>query len=217
MEQQKRNPDQIDLVQLVKVLIKRKWVIIGGTLIITLLAVIISILLPRVYKSEGFFQLGRGIDLDLEELREIQDEIREDLQEKMVDNQTLQDNMLLNETLQNTEMMMMNVSIPDYKKYASRFTNFQQFLQFVKQKIKNKEAGDLRLSNIRQSIRTSEALMNLIKPIYAYSKKELKDLAQNTKDFKNFVLGVQLLGEQETPEKAQAAVKLIGEFIKESI
>lgn len=217
MEHQERSRDEIDLVQLVKVLIKRKWVIIGGTIIITLLAVIISLLLPKVYQSEGFFQLGRGIDVDLEELREIQDEIRKDFQEKMVDNQTLQDELLLNEALQDTELMNMNMSIPDYKKYASRFTNLQQFLQFVKKKIKNKELGDLRLADIRQNIQTSEDLAQSIEPEYAYSKKELKDLAQNMKELKNFVLGVQLLGEQATPEKARAVAAVIGEFIKDSI
>ncbi len=217
MEHQERSRDEIDLVQLVKVLIKRKWVIIGGTIIITLLAVIISLLLPKVYQSEGFFQLGRGIDMDLEELREIQDEIRKDFQEKMMDNQTLQDNLLLNEALRNTELINMNMSIPDYKKYASQFTNLQQFLQFVKKKIKNKELGDLRLGDIRQNIQTSEDLAQWIEPEYAYSKKELKDLAQNMRDFKNFVLGVQIIGEQTTPENARAVVAVLGEFIKDSI
>jgi LPS O-antigen subunit length determinant protein (WzzB/FepE family) len=217
MEHQERHRDEIDLVQLVKVLIKRKWVIIGGTIIITLLAVIFSLLLPKVYQSEGFFQLGRGIDVDLEELRDIQDEIRKDLQEKMLDNQTLQDNMLLNETLQNTELINMNVSMPDYKKYASQFTNLQHFLQFVKKKIKNKELGDLKLDDIRQNIGTSEDLGQWIEPEYAYSKKELKDLAQSMKELKNFVLGVQLIGEQAAPEKARAVAAVIGEFIKDSI
>jgi len=212
LEHQERRRDEIDLVQLVKVLIKRKWVIIGGTILITLLAVIISLLLPKVYRSEGFFQLGRGIDVDLEELRDIQDEIRKDFQEKMVDNQTLQDNLLLNETLQDTELTNMNVSIPDYKKYASRINNHQQFLQFVKKKITNKELAD-----IRQNIRTSRDFELRIEPEYAYSKKELKDLAQSMRDFKNFVLGVQIIGEQATPENAQAVVKVLGEFIKDSI
>jgi LPS O-antigen subunit length determinant protein (WzzB/FepE family) len=219
MEHQERSRDEIDLVQLVKVLIKRKWVIIGGTIIITLLAVIISLLLPKVYKSEGFFQLGRGIDVDLEELREIQDEIRKDFQEKMVDHQTIQDNLLLllNETLRDTELVNMNVSIPDYKKYVSRFSNLHQFLQFVKKKIKNKEPGDLSLADIRQNLGTSEELRLWIEPEYAYSKKELKDLAQNMRDFKNFVLGVQIIGEQTTPENARAVVAVLGEFIKDSI
>jgi len=217
MEHQERRRDEIDLVQLVKVLIKRKWVIIGGTIIITLLTVIISLLLPKVYQSKGFLQMGRGIDVDLEELREMQEQIREDLQEKMVDNQTLQENVLLNETLQNTELMNMNISIPDYKKYASQFTNRQQFLQFAKKKIKNKELGDLTLDDIRKNIRTSEDFGLWIEPEYAYSKKELKDLSQSMKEFKNFVLGVQLIGEQATPEKARDVVQVIGEFIKDNI
>lgn len=217
MEHQERSRDEIDLVQLAKVLIKRKWVIIGGTMIITLLAIMISVLLPKVYKSEGFFQLGQGIDVDLEELREIQDEIRKDFQEKMVDNQTLQDNLLINETLQNTELMKMNVSIPDYKKYASRFSNLQRFLQFVKKKIENKEFADLELADIRRNIRTSEELGLLIEPEYAFSKKELKDLAQNMKDTKNFVLGVHLFVEQASPGKAWAFAAVLGGFIKDSI
>jgi LPS O-antigen subunit length determinant protein (WzzB/FepE family) len=217
MEHQERSRDEIDLVQLVKVLIKRKWIIIGGTIIITLLAILISALLPKVYKSEAFLQLGSGIDVDLEELREIQDDIRKDIQDKMMDNRTLQDNLLLNEALRDTSLMSLNVSIPDYKKYASRFTNFQQFLQFVNKKIKTNEPGDLRLSDIRQNIQTSEDLAQWIEPEYAYSKKEVKDLTQSMKDMKNFVLGVQLLAEQATPKKARALAAAMGEFIKDSI
>ncbi len=212
MEHQERRRDEIDLVQLVKVLIKRKWVILGGTIIITLLALIISLLLPKVYRSEGFFQLGRGIDVDFEELKEIQEKIRKDFQENMMDNQTLQNNMLLDETLQDTKLVMMNVSIPDYKKYASRFTNPQKFLQFVKKKKKIKEPGDLRIN-----LGTAEDLSQWIEPVYAYSRKDLKELAQNARDISNFVIGVQLVGEQASPEQARAIVNVIGEFIKDSI
>lgn len=213
MEHQGRYRDEIDLVRLVKVLIKRKWVIIGGTLIIALLAVIVSLVLPRVYKSEGFFQLGRGIDVDLDELKEIQEKIRKDFQDNMMDNQTLQNNMLLNETLQNMELTTMNVSIPDYKKYASRFTNPQRFFQFLNKKVKNKEIdGDL-----NRSMRAVEDIEQWIEPVYAYSKKDLKELAQNSRDISNFVIGVRLVSEQESPGKAQTALEVIGEFIRDSI
>jgi LPS O-antigen subunit length determinant protein (WzzB/FepE family) len=212
MIQQERSQNEIDLIQLVKVLLKRKWLIIGGTLLITLLAIIISLLLPKVYKSEGFFQLGRGIDLDLEELKEIQEQIRKDFQENMLDNHTLQSDMLLTDTLQDTYLAMMNISIPDYKKYTSQFSNPQSFLRFLKKKMGNSVLG-----NFEESIRTGEDLLQWIEPEYAYSKSELKDLTQNTRDIKNFVIGVKLFSEQSKPEQARAVVMVIGEFIKENI
>ena len=68
MEKQEvyRNSDTIDLVQLVKVLLKRKWLIILGTLAFTLAALVISLVLPKVYLGEGFIGLSSGIDIDLD-------------------------------------------------------------------------------------------------------------------------------------------------------
>ena len=50
--------DEIDLSSIFVVLWKRKKMIIFGTLVATLLSIGISFLLPRVYRSEGFYQLG---------------------------------------------------------------------------------------------------------------------------------------------------------------
>jgi len=214
MDSQEKIRDEIDLIKLVKVLIKQKWVIIGGTLIITLLSVIIALVWPRVYKSEGFFQLGRGIEPDLLEMKDIQDEIRKDFHDNLVDDETLQNEMLLNQALQNTDMMMMNVSIPDYKKYASQFTNPQKLSRFIK---RNKSIGENEMVDIKKDLQTSEEIQHWIEPVYAYSKRDIKDLAQNSRDLKNFVLGVQVYGEQNTPKKAGNFVTLLGGFIEDSI
>lgn len=211
---QETHRDEIDLVKLVKVMIKQKWVIIGGTLIFTLAAVLIALAWPKVYKSEGFFQIGRGIDTDLTELQDIQDDIRKDFQDNLMDNQTLQNNMLLNEAMQTTDMMVRNVSLPDYKKYASQFTNPQKLSRFLKQK-KNLEEKEL--ADIKKDLQSSAEIEKWIEPIYAYSKKDLKELAQNSRDLRNFVLGVQLTGEQDSPKNAGEFVTILGEFIKDSI
>jgi len=216
MEKQNVNnfSDEIDLIQLVKVLVKKKWLIIGGTLAATLAALVISLLLPRIYQSNGFFRLSSGVDVDLEELKKIQDKIREDFQENLLDNLTLQNTMLLNETLEDAGLMMKTVSIPDYKKYLSQFTNPFQLIRFMDEKKKN---GDESVKALKSTFRASEEIEQLIEPVYAYSKKDLKELTQNPKETKNFVLGVQLTAEGESPEKAQAFTKLIGEFIKDCI
>lgn len=216
MEKQNVNnfSDEIDLIQLVKVLVKRKWVIIGGTLAITLAALVISFLLPRAYQSNAFFRLSSGVDVDMEELRKIQDKIREDIQANLLDNLTLQNTMLLDETLEDTRLIMQNVSIPDYKKYFTQFTNPFQFMHFMEEK---KKSGDKSMKALKSTFLASEDIEQLIEPVYAYSKKDLKELTQNPKESKNFVLGVQLTAEGESPEKAQAFTKLIGEFIKDCI
>ncbi|MCP4220345.1 MAG: hypothetical protein GY765_37285, partial [bacterium] len=60
--------DEIDLVQLARIVIKRKWLIVGGTFAATLLALLIAVLLPKVYSSGGVLQLSGGIDIDLLEV-----------------------------------------------------------------------------------------------------------------------------------------------------
>lgn len=218
MDKQKENVnntnDEIDLVQLVKVVVKRKWLIAAGTLLVTLAAVFISLLLPKVYQSSAFFRLSSGVDVDLEQLKEIQDKIRDNLQNDLLYNLTLEKSMILDEILENTETMMKNVSLPDYKKYLSRFTNPQQFFRFLEQK---KEAGDKTVKELKRGIGTADDIAQWIEPVYAFTKRELKDLTQNPREAKNFVIGVQLTGEQGTPENARAFVNALGEFIKDSI
>lgn len=50
--------DEVDLSSIFAVLWKRRKLIIFGTLGAFLLAIVISFILPRVYRSEGFYQLG---------------------------------------------------------------------------------------------------------------------------------------------------------------
>ncbi len=216
MEKQNVNnfSDEIDLIQLVKVLVKRKWVIVGGTLVVTLAALIISFLLPRTYQSSAFFRLSTGVDVNLEELKSIQDKIRDNLHNDLLYNLTLEKTMLLDDTLEDIEMMMRNVSFPDYKKYLSRFTNPQRFIRFLEEK---KQAGDIGADGLKRGIGSSASIEKCIEPVYAYSKKDLKELTQNPRDVRNFVVGVQLTCEKESPEKARAFVNALGEFIKDSI
>ena len=205
---------EIDLVHLAKVLVRRKWFIIVGTCAFTLAVLIITLLLPKVYSSSGFFQLSRGMEIDLTELKDIQDKIREDLQNEKLDNVTLQNNLLINDILQDTGLMMKNVSIPDYKKYESLFTNPQLFLRFI---TNLEKSGEKDLEEIKLSIRTSEDILKWLEPVYAYSKKDLKELAQTSKDLKNFVLGIRIDGEQHSPQQAKTFVSVLGMFVKDSI
>ncbi|MCX5882784.1 MAG: Wzz/FepE/Etk N-terminal domain-containing protein [Deltaproteobacteria bacterium] len=55
------NEDEIDLVSLFLVIWKRRKLIVFGTLGVTLLAAIYSFMIPKVYLSTGFYQLGCGM------------------------------------------------------------------------------------------------------------------------------------------------------------
>jgi hypothetical protein len=50
--------DEVDLSSIASILWNRRKLIIFGTLGATLLSIVISLLLPRVYRSEGFYQLS---------------------------------------------------------------------------------------------------------------------------------------------------------------
>ncbi|HLP47354.1 MAG TPA: Wzz/FepE/Etk N-terminal domain-containing protein [Candidatus Kapabacteria bacterium] len=204
--------DEIDLIRVVKVLIKRKWLIIGGILAITLAAFIISLVLPKTYQSTAFFRLSSGFDLNLEELKQIQDKVRDNLHNDLLYNLTLA--MLLDDNFKDMEMLMKNVSFPDYKKYSALFTNSYRFSRFLEQK---KQAGDKDARELMSGKGPGVSIANSIEPVYAYSKKDLKELTQNPREARNFVVGVELKVENETPGKARALVDALGEFIKDSI
>jgi capsular polysaccharide biosynthesis protein len=50
-------PDEINLMDYIQILRKRKWLIILGTLICIIAAVIISLLKPKVYRGEATFKI----------------------------------------------------------------------------------------------------------------------------------------------------------------
>jgi len=50
-------PDEINLMDYFQVLIKRKWLIILGTLMCIIVAAIISLLMPRIYRGEATFKI----------------------------------------------------------------------------------------------------------------------------------------------------------------
>jgi len=61
MEQNKASNDEIDLFELFQKLYERRWIILGITAFTTLLAILVSVLMPKAYKAEaivGFKNIG---------------------------------------------------------------------------------------------------------------------------------------------------------------
>lgn len=206
--------DDLDLVQVVRVLLKRKWLIVAGTVLFTLAAGVVTLLLPKVYESKGFFQLSQGRDVDITNLKDIQDIFKEDMQSTMMDVTMMKDTIMNDFLSSSGRLMMKTVSIPDYKKYLPQFTNPRLFLQFMAMK---KKSGDTALKDIGPVVRSADDIAQWIEPVYAYSKSDTKELGQIARDAENFVVGVGISGEGFSPQKAKTFVSIIGEFIKDSI
>lgn len=206
--------DDLDLVQVVNVLIKRKWLIVAGTILLTLAAIVITLLIPKVYESNGFFQLSQGRDVDITNLKDIQDIFKEDMQSTMMDVTMMKDSLMSNFLSSGGRLMMKTVSIPDYKKYLPQFTNPRLFLQFMDMK---KKSGENDLEDIGPMVHTAEDIAQWIEPVYAYSKSDTKELGQIARDAENFVVGIRISGEGLSPQKAGTFVSTIGDFIEDSI
>ncbi len=52
--------DEIDLADLAAVLYRRRWLIVGGTVLVTLLALIYTLLLPARYEVKSFLAVGKA-------------------------------------------------------------------------------------------------------------------------------------------------------------
>ena len=50
-------PDEINLMDYIQVIRKRKWLIITGTLLCVVVAGIVSLLMPKIYRGEATFKI----------------------------------------------------------------------------------------------------------------------------------------------------------------
>ncbi|MCP4221449.1 MAG: hypothetical protein GY765_42885, partial [bacterium] len=100
----------------------------------------------------------------------------------------------------------------DYKKYAAQFSSPRQFLAYAN----NKKSPLLDIEALEGVLKTPGDIEAMITPLYAYSKDDVKDFKMS-KEVKNFVLGVTLECEEETPERTREYVRLLGEYIRDNV
>jgi len=182
--------DEINLAPIFQILYRRRKFILYGTLLAALLSLLIALLLPRIYRSEGFYAFTS------QRINSERDKDKDKDKDK-------------DRTLRITTM-----AIPDFKKYQKRFTNPLLFQNFIKRKgLLNQED----LSLVSKSIQSSEDLKKLISPAYAYAKEDLKELAGIPTDTQNYVIGVQLNWEAIASNKARDLVIILGVFLRNTI
>ncbi len=104
------------------------------------------------------------------------------------------------------------ISLIDYKDYSLIFTDRDNFYRFLSNNVKDKNKLRLIIDGMKK-VNPSKA----IKPIYAYTKEDIKNFGKIKDETVNFIIGVKISHRCKNPEKTGEIVKLLGSFIRESI
>jgi Chain length determinant protein. len=76
MEQDKTFNDEIDLLELLQKLYERRWIILGITAFTTVLAILVSVLMPKAYKAEAMVEVQTIQGSKIIDISEIQESIK---------------------------------------------------------------------------------------------------------------------------------------------
>jgi hypothetical protein len=194
--------DEIDLRLIFAILWRQRKLIVLGTLGSTLLAVGVSFLIPKVYRSEGFFQLGNPLykftkDTNANQFGSIFNNPTEDTNKSDSD-----------------KTKPIGISIPMYKSSSSQFFNPNKlYIKAGQDKSFNGED----LAKLRDDLKSTADIGKWIKPVYAFAKEDTREFAQLPKDELNSVLGLNISYEEYSTEKAAAHVSFFGNYVRDCL
>jgi uncharacterized protein involved in exopolysaccharide biosynthesis len=147
MEQDKTSNDEIDLFELLQKLYERRWIILGITAFTTVLAILVSVLMPKAYKAEAMVEV-RNISIS-----EIQDGIK-----LFYEDETLKD--ILKKVKVSPVRNSQNLAKIEVKGASPKLAkeNFEKVIELINKKLflqKIEEINknyNIRLSSIDQTI-----------------------------------------------------------------
>jgi hypothetical protein len=183
---------EIDFSLILFILWKRRKFLIFGMLAAILLSIGTCLLLPRVYRSEGFYQLGNPT-------KNVADTERS----------------AIKKTATITKKTgPIGVPVPLYKSSSSQFFNPNRFLYIASH---DKSFKKEELTEIAVNFRKAEDISKWIKPVYAFSKEDAREFSQLPQDESNSVIGLNLAYEGDSPEKASSYVLFFGKYIRDCL
>ena len=140
------------------------------------------------YKSEGFFQFGGQIPMQLEK-----------------DKKDKKDKLFISGT---------GINIADYKRFSAAFSSADRFDQFMR----DAEVTDgLETHNIQAALRGKDGITKLVEPVYTFTKLDAKELMDQPKENSNNIIGLRINSDGGTPQQAQNTVSLLGRYVVDSI
>jgi LPS O-antigen subunit length determinant protein (WzzB/FepE family) len=106
------------------------------------------------------------------------------------------------------------IPIPLYKKSAPQFFNPNHFYLYAKDE---KYFNDKDLEKVKASFQIAADINKWIIPIYAFSKGDMRELAQMPQEGSNSVLGLSLSYEADSPKKAYQFVGFFGQYVRDCL
>jgi hypothetical protein len=173
---------------------KYKWVIAVTVFSATLVSLCVSILLPRVYLSEGFFQIGYPQLLSKNEPdpKELDSYLKK-----------------INSAVYKPHI---GFPVPNFKTLSTVLFNPNRLIAYT-----HAEEGLSReiIETVTERFKTGEEIAKSIKPIYAYAKEDTRDFVQTPSGESNLVLGIKLSFEGQSPQIASQVVQLLGNYVRD--
>ncbi len=152
MEQDKTYNDEIDLFELLQKLYERRWIIIGITAFTTVLAILVSVLMPKAYKAEAIVEVK---NISISEIQEgiklfYEDETLNDILKKVEVSPV--------RNSQNISQNIAKIEVEDISPQISK-ENLEKVVELINKKLFSqkieeiKKNYNIRLSSIDQTIR----------------------------------------------------------------
>ncbi len=104
-----------------------------------------------------------------------------------------------------------SITFSDYKRYSASFFSDVHFSSYVE----NKKIG--LLPDMKDIFTSPIGISKIIEPIYNFSKIDAKEGIERPKEDSSNIIGLKINYSAETPEKSQERVKLLGEYVNDSI
>ncbi len=160
------NDDEINLIDYIKVVIKRKWLILGITLTAVLIAGIASMVSPKNYEVSTTLQIGNTTDI-LESTAQVAEKIKSNAYKNLLEEKLNIENLpeIKTETPQNTNFVSIIIETDNPEQAKQILDEINSLILLEHQEIFNK-----RESQIKENIKEIQDELTLLETKKEYSE-----------------------------------------------
>jgi len=179
----------ISLVEVFNPLWHSRWMILFVTLSV-IASSLAGWLYFAKYTSEGFFQFGGPIPMQMENITEDKaGEVKK-------------------------EPASTGISLSDFKRFEASYLTSERLADFVREKKLESNEG---IDDLSEIFEQSNKSIGLFAPVYPFTKMDAKELMDQPKDISNNIIALRINYKGRSPEQAQQIVGLLGRYVIDSI